>query len=576
MGLAYRFTWRNEQMGALGERALAGQVAGEANVSGTLFVAVSSAPGGARVVARLADVRVHAWQVAELELAEQDVSKGAAVLDPDATGTYHDVAFAAETTPGARMLLRAVLSHALHHAPPGPTAAADERTSIGTAATDFVWTSPSVLVARRVRYLSLDAVALLAPYAQEVRSREEWAFAGDGAPRHVHEEEHVVLRAADGAVRFASALSFDLERAEEGGRAVAALPKTTTREPLDGTESEDTRRERLVRRVDGLTEARLHDRVTIAANGGGPETDAKLLFRATGLLLLEPGAAGRLADRLLAGAGGAGAHGDELVVDLLTFAGDEASQAALLRVLGDRRVRDKAVYPLLVQRLGLLAAPSRAVAAFSLALAREAPAGSDLAIGAHYMLGAIAGRLARGADTEGAEPLLQELEARLARADTEAAKVHALAAIGNAGAPRHAQLVAANELTKSPSAEVRRAAAGATRAFLDAGTLAAAFALAADADAGVAEAAVRALGERPLTPDDRARLSRLAREGAIPPGAAAAVVEVMRLQPPPEADARATLATLSVRHAEEPALRARIAALAVELGAPAHPPEEIR
>ena len=391
--LAYRFRWATKATGALADRAeLAAHVSGSADVTGTLLVAVSAGTGGPRLTARLADVRVTAWEVGEMNLAEQDFGAGSAVLDGDKGGVLHDMAFSADVSPGAQLLLRTVVSHTVHRAEPSATTAADERTSIGTAATDFVWESPRVLRARRVRYLSLDAVPLVAAYTQEVRSHAEWTFAADGAPTRVREEEHVVVRAAEGATRFASDLSFALDRAPDDSRAVAArTTEPTTRVPIDGAESEQARHDRLVRRVDGLTEARLHDRITIASNGGGPETDAKLLFRATGLLLLEPGAAERLADRLLADRPGAETtgHGDELVVDLLTFAGDAPSQSALRRVLATPRVKAKGIYPLLVQRLGLLAAPTRETGVFCLTLAQAAQDGSDLAIGAHYTLSLI-------------------------------------------------------------------------------------------------------------------------------------------------------------------------------------------
>lgn len=575
--LAYRFRWTSTQEGALAERsALAGRITGEVAVAGTLLVSVTAGEGGSRVVAKLVDVRVAQWKVGELDLTNEGFGGGLAFLEADAEGVLHELAFAADTAPAERLLLRAVLTHSVHRAPfVGGARSARERTTIGTADADFVW-SARELQARRTRYLTLDAVPFVAPYAQDLRSHASWSFSDDGAPRVVREVERVVLRGADGTRHFASDLSFELELTVDprtisaGGSPTAGL----AREPLDAIESPEARRERLVRRVDGLTEARVLDRVAIAAGGGGPETDAKLLFRATGLLLLEPTFADRLADRLLAP--NTAASGDELVADLLTFAGDEASQAALRRALVDPRARNKAIYPLLVQRLGLVAAPSPATAQLCLSLVSEAPEGTDLQIGAHYAMGAVAGRLVRGGDEEGAAPLLRELEARLARASTDAARVHALRAMGNAGVPRHAALVVAPLNTGSANAEVRRAAADATRAFLDVGTRDAAFVLASDPDAQVAEAAVRALGERPLAAEDRGRLARLARDGRIPFGATAAVVEVMRTQPPPEAEARATLAVLSVRHAEEPALRAKIAAVAVELTPPVRPPEELR
>ena len=312
------------------------------------------------------------------------------------------------------------------------------------------------------------------------------------------------------------------------------------RQPGVPAPSAETERRVLEERVAGMTWARMLEDVLAHGAGGTMPDHERWLWRATGLLLLEPERCRDLVP--LFGEEGIGASGRALLLDLLAATGHAQAQQALREILrgpGAAVADDERV--LLFQRLALLARPDRETLA--LIDQTRAAASGPLARAAAYTLGAAAHALSETdaeAATTAVAPLLQGLSA----AHTAEHRDLFLRALGNAGLDTTMPEILSHR--DAPEASVRAAAAFALRRIAHPDASRALVELTVDPDRDVQESALAALAGRRLDPADLATLARALREGRIDSRSDATLLSavVPRLDRSPEADAvlRALLA----------------------------------
>lgn len=194
------------------------------------------------------------------------------------------------------------------------------------------------------------------------------------------------------------------------------------------------------------------------------------------------------------------ANGKSIVFDVLTSAGSPEAQASLLRLLGTASAtKDASLHRMLVQRLALVASPTKESIAYLEDLERTAKRSGDarLANAALVARGAAIGhRMARG-DAEAKE----EARALLARARGDLSGTSAddratlIKAIGNLHHPDASEALAPH--AKDANAEVRASVATALRKTKDERAARVLFDLMGDEDAYVARSAIDShLGRR--------------------------------------------------------------------------------
>jgi hypothetical protein len=193
-----------------------------------------------------------------------------------------------------------------------------------------------------------------------------------------------------------------------------------------------------------------------------------------------------------------------LLLDLLASAGHAQAQAAMREALASPAARTDATgYGVLLQRLGMVLAPERETVDF--AYAAYAPSRGDARSAAAFALGATLG--ARGPARS--DPMLEKYADRL-RADLRAAKeadsrVALLAALGNAGNPRDAALIAG--YARDDDAAVRRQAALSLRRERTPEARSTLFAMLRDPESSVGGAALSSLADEGLRADDARTLA---------------------------------------------------------------------
>ncbi len=475
----------------------------------------------------------------------------------DAHGAVDEIAVSAGASASFRHLARLVAPELL---PPIPASevrwSAEERTPQGIA--DATFTRDGREVRRGPRaYRQLLAAASLGVPASQARVAGGLTAQLDeaGAPVSVRTDERVQISGVRSAQRFEASLTLTAQRTgvAPGDPAVASgtfdvLPPMAAAAPA----GPDARDRVLAARAGDLTAVALAARVAGATREsiGGPE-HAGFLVQASALLERSPEAV-RALEAAWSQPGTSDAARD-LGLDLLASAGSPAAQAAAVRLLRAEVAADAPLAGARVQRLLALDAPAAETVAFLRQVWREGPR-PKVRMAAAYTLGAVAHALGRSGEPARADALAAELEAALDDAPDED-RAHYVAALGNAGRPRSAEVLA--ELVDAPSAELRRAVAIAIRRLPPS---AAWGPLLVDPDPAVQKAAIRSFASHGAV----APVIRAAAEGRI----AAANFGVLHtlFQRHVETRARgeiaAALETMLATPGVRPGLRARLTSLA--------------
>jgi hypothetical protein len=311
-------------------------------------------------------------------------------------------------------------------------------------------------------------------------------------------------------------------------------------------------RQRLLRQRAGtLTSAAL---LAGLAQPLGVRGDAAWMWRASGLVALEPGLCARLAERFSATASAAERA---LILDLLASAGSHEAQAAMRAALASGAARQDPAFGLLVQRFSAVATPESASAAF-LADGYRAAAAPDVARANLFALGSTTGRLA---DSDDVRRFNRVLVDAVRAADAPADRAAALRALGNAGLPEDVPLALAE--VHADDVAVRAAATAALRHVVTAETTAALIDGAADPAQPVGAEALQALAGRDLGDAELDKLAAAVDSASRSNDALLVNIAAARLASSPEA---ATLLEKILARSDDPSLQARIRTLLNRVG----------
>lgn len=267
---------------------------------------------------------------------------------------------------------------------------------------------------------------------------------------------------------------------------------------------EDSERDHLDQRIDGLTVEQLLETV-IAMGAGAERTDqARFLWRATGLLIRDPALCMKLVP--LATHDKASRELRALTLDLLTGVSDEAATQAMLAILTAAPVRSDEAYPVYLQRLGAQTAPNDE--AFELVhevFAEAQRAGQqDELFASAYTLGSMAQEAEGGSPQE--RRAVSALRESLAQVDDPTAVAHHVRALGNVG--RDSVLSDVQRLRNHEDSEVRTAVATALGAIPSAQAERDLLELVGDASPSVQREAILSLYRRKVGPEGLLELRR--------------------------------------------------------------------
>ncbi len=295
----------------------------------------------------------------------------------------------------------------------------------------------------------------------------------------------------------------------------------------------DAARRGLEQRVAGLTIEQVLADLALAVGGRLPDHD-RWLWRATGLLQLDPTAATSLADACLDGR--LEGESRRVALELLANVGNPASQAGLRRVLADPEVVAGEDYPRLVQRAVLLRDPEDETIAF---LTGQGEALQGASSRASFVAAGGAIGHARSGDQARGQEAVGRMQQALGTASDPADRRALVMALGNAAAAEaQSDLL---EAARDNDADLRRTAARALAHLEDdesAGQLAA---MVQDPDPLVQRAAHDALSENHPTGAQLAGVAGFVAE--LPQPTRVAVVTLLErlLRQPESAPLRAAM-----------------------------------
>lgn len=317
--------------------------------------------------------------------------------------------------------------------------------------------------------------------------------------------------------------------------------------------SEAALRKAMEARAAGLTAADLLAGLATVDAGGALADRNRWLWRASGLLRLQPALADELAARFVEPE--MGHAGRALTLDLLVSVGHARAQAAVRRALTEADLSGDPQATTLYNRLGFIERPEPATV--DLVAARLAEATGEDRVAWAYTLGAVAGH---EADPARARALAQPLVEDLAVAETPEARRHLLRALGNAGQVAQVPVIARH--MGDPDPHVRKAVAGALRKCDDPESAALLGTLLVDEDPDVQQAAARALGRRPLDPGHLSGFAEAIEGGRIQETAWPELLDALNRNRQVDPDARrAVLEAMLARPIQHPGLRARLRSL---------------
>ncbi|MAT25790.1 MAG: hypothetical protein CMN31_05225 [Sandaracinus sp.] len=510
--IAYRFAMLDEGRVRMGERETRGKLA----LEGTLALQpVPSHPAWSQLgLVRLERAR---WSMNEEPMPDPESRfRGAQLwVRWDEAGGVEAVEAAPELeAPVARALEILALALGRERLGPGAAREAERRTPFGLVRTTLRAEEGCAAApcAFAERWDGADYLALERGERAEGRGRREAGFDEEGRLARVEAEEREALASGGPEAGAERHLRVELER--------VPLPEGLPRPRLRGRRVAvremrgDAARRALEQRAAGLSVERML--ADLRAIGGSrlPDHD-RWLWRATGLLQLDPEAAAALADACLDGS--LEGRPRQVALELLANVGDPAAERALRRVLADPSVVAAEDYPAMLQRTLLIREPEDATIAF-LADRAEALEGAS-ARSAYVAAGGLVGHAREREPERGGEAVRRMVDA-FDGAEDPLDRRALVTALGNAAASEARDRLV--EAARDDDRALRLTAARALAHLSDeesAGQLAD---MVGDGDPLVQRAAVAALSENRPTAEQLGRIARSA--ATLPEGTRVALV----------------------------------------------------
>jgi hypothetical protein len=556
--LVYRLDWRTEQrVGALGP----GDAHGELALAGTLELRGHGRRGDAWLV----EARLTADEQRFVVLG-QDAGPGGALGDGVAwaeladDGTLRAVEVAQDAPATWQNLATALLGQLEVIVPVegrGETWARAQRGPFGRGLVRYTQPAADTLLRVREAYETVDG---LPPGARGVRPEGQGRVRlGPGYLRGLDEGERVVITGEgpsfDGSARLRLAL---VEVGRFAGGARASGPRRRLR-PDERVTDVDAERQALIARVAGLTGEELLAGVLVLGPGGIPDED-RWMWRATGLLQLEPRLCATLGQLFADGKLGREQRG--LVLDLLAGAGHAQAQAAMVVALSSPSARERpADWNRYVQRLSFVETPTAETLAFAQGLRTDALAAGDVhtSRASAYVLGNLAGAMAAHGDTAGARALAEGLRRDLVAADAPAERAALITAYAAAKPADVVTVVSA--YAADGDVDVRRAVAYAVAEVPGAAAQAVLDGLVTDGDSIVQETTLSVLGGRAPAASTMDVVAGLVASGRLAPVNDLAVAQFAAAQRVRGADLAPLAPALGViaRRSGDPQVKALIA-----------------
>ena len=514
----YELVWEGDTQVDVTPGAGASPVEGSYRLAGELVVrGLGDTEGGTLVALSFASLETHSLRAMGAELLPDDTAARAllvgreAWLVVDASGTVKATWLTASDPGPFKDVVRAIAAHLSLSVPASAEEdwTASELTELGRAETHYRRSGArgETLARTHVRYDQLFAVPAdgCGGCVPEIVSRGEVELGEDGAVLRIDEGERVLLGKAAGAPMVRARSVFQLVRRDVVDVSIAAHivfdPATLERRTLaERSDDKPSAQVMLARRIGGLTERDLVAGIDLYAESGKLPEIPGFLTKASGLLLADPTLCGALAARFARPESTTRARA--LSLDLLASAGSKEAQAAMREALQSPAARkEAAAYPLLFQRLSLLARPDAETGRFvANAYAHAAQGDRTVRDATAYALGAVAGRLVRAGSEGEARALAAGLRNDLARADDPRDRAALIGALGGAHLPEVVATLASFAHDDAPA--IRDATA---RALGDARTpeaRAALLPLATDPDADVQLTAWKSLQGQDLRAED--------------------------------------------------------------------------
>jgi hypothetical protein len=467
--------------------------------------------GGHEVAVRFADLATVHTVVGGTSATDEDApfNDREAVALIRADGSIEHIRFAADAPSQFQSTMQAILGETQLTRPPGagPIWEVDELAQRGPARTRYSLagrTNAGWLVHRvRTRYEPIRGLEWLpgAPADQRLSYAADIELHRDGYLRRVAVSEQLVVPGPDSAPALDSKMTMTLELVSITAAPVKtspALASGVTRTLDEPAVGDEMRRDLLRSRVDGLTWAEVEAGVLgYRADAVHPD-HKRWLWRAVGLLELEPERAGELVPLF--------ARQDLpddarfLVLDLLTSAGHDEAQRALRDIMSNPLVQDRDdAYIGMIQRLSNVRAPNADTAHFVAQAYADNEGHRKTA--AAYTLGATIHGLSDSGDADDealAHALNERLTADLHDAGDSSTQRELLYSLANAGRADNLPTVAEFAAADDPS--VRAAAARALHKTQNNGSEGLVLDLLADASPYVQSSALATLANFELSP----------------------------------------------------------------------------
>jgi len=484
------------------------------------------------------ELRVDGDEVIDEETA-RSLESNALVIQHDGRGRVLHFQAASDAPVLFLQMARQVALELQHARVPGNVR---ETAPFGEAESHYVL-EDGALVRTRRRYVEIDA-----PAVDERQSV-------DGFARVVRDGEGLV--SFDGRETLETAtLSVSTrlrtERLDDAPR-IALARELVEVEAGTPARTEGGGSEMLESRVDGLTVDALVDSIARFGNGGELPDHHRTLWRATGLLQQQPGAARSL--RGVFRDPGSNQHTRALVLDLLAHAGTREARDVLLELVAEMRGSEH--YATYLQRLGFLREPGEEARA----LAEAALEDPSTELPAAYALGSMAQHL----DASEAEEVMHTLRARLEEGPADE-RPHWIRAVANAHDESDVARFAlyAGEESRRTRDAVAEALGGidtdpSRRVLYD---------MLDQDDLATQRSVFSALGHHTLDEDDLVLLEERVSGLRVVTGAFGELTQILRRQAEAHpAAARRCLEAMASRRISDPATRTRIYGLLARLPA---------
>ncbi|HEY6558731.1 MAG TPA: HEAT repeat domain-containing protein [Polyangiaceae bacterium] len=380
---------------------------------------------------------------------------------------------------------------------------------------------------KRARYHALNISQTLDAVQQRVDATHRIQLASEGHWLELMGNERIRARQGDREVlqvsteielRFASRIDSEQKAPD--------LAKRRPRALADRGIHEQTERQMLTRRAQGLTVEEAARVLAEFGNAGEVPEHSRFLWRITGLLKLHPEQCAKLEPLFLDSA--ATTKRRALLLDVLADVGHPEAQASLRRLLESEQALRDPNYALLLQRISFLKHPEpESVRWVEARYARGAQQGDwNERHASAYTLGSLAEELAKSGRTSEAGRINATLRQNLSSAASARETAHALNALGATGNADNLGIVLGH--ATSTHGTVRTAAVFALGRLPSAEAGSALVELVSDPVVGVQARALRALESRRLSNAELQGIAQDIRAGALHRQNVRAIVELGR------------------------------------------------